>query len=157
MSHVPGGTENIAYLTLFYDSSLLAHVHVNWLAPVKVRRTLIGGSRKMIMYDDVEPSEKVKVYDKGVTRQPQSKHSEKVYQMMVGYRAGDVMPLLRRIREEHPGVVLETELTQRRGVDVAERLLEIVPERATLIAGLRARPRKRAFLAGTVSARFGSP
>ncbi|MDK2744008.1 MAG: Gfo/Idh/MocA family oxidoreductase [Nitrospira sp.] len=90
ITHFPGQPDNIAYLTLFYDSSLLAHVHVNWLAPVKVRRTLIGGSRKMIMYDDVEPSEKVKVYDKGVTRQPQSKHSEKVYQMMVGYRAGDM-------------------------------------------------------------------
>lgn len=90
ITHFPGQPDNIAYLTLFYDSSLLAHVHVNWLAPVKVRRTLIGGSKKMIMYDDVEPSEKVKVYDKGVTRQPQSKHSEKVYQMLVGYRAGDM-------------------------------------------------------------------
>lgn len=90
ITHFPGQPDNIAYLTLFYDSSLLAHVHVNWLAPVKVRRTLIGGSRKMIMYDDVEPSEKVKVYDKGVTRQPQSKYSEKVYQMLVGYRAGDM-------------------------------------------------------------------
>lgn len=90
ITHFPGQPDNIAYLTLFYDSSLLAHVHVNWLAPVKVRRTLIGGSKKMIMYDDVEPSEKVKVYDKGVTRQPQSKHSENVYQMLVGYRAGDM-------------------------------------------------------------------
>ena len=54
LSHVAGGPENIAYLTLFFDQHLIAHVHVNWLAPVKVRRTLIGGSRKMIVYDDLE-------------------------------------------------------------------------------------------------------
>ena len=67
MSHVAGEPENIAYLNLFFESNLIAHIHVNWLAPVKVRRTLIGGSRKMIVYDDLEPSEKIKVYDKGIT------------------------------------------------------------------------------------------
>ncbi|MEZ4683749.1 MAG: Gfo/Idh/MocA family oxidoreductase [Caldilineaceae bacterium] len=67
MSHVAGKPENIAYLTLFFESNLIAHIHINWLAPVKVRRTLIGGSQKMIVYDDIEPSEKVKVYDKGIT------------------------------------------------------------------------------------------
>ncbi len=90
MCHFPKEPENIAYLTLFYDSSLIAHIHVNWLAPVKVRRTLIGGSRKMIIYDDVEPSEKIRVYDKGVTTEPQQAHSEAVYKMLVGYRAGDM-------------------------------------------------------------------
>ncbi|HEY6630824.1 MAG TPA: Gfo/Idh/MocA family oxidoreductase [Rhizobiaceae bacterium] len=91
MSHVPGEPENIAYLNLFYPGSLMAHVHVNWLAPVKVRRTLVGGSRKMILYDDLEPSEKIKVYDKGITLNgnPQ-KNGEKVYQMLVGYRTGDM-------------------------------------------------------------------
>ncbi|TWG96711.1 putative dehydrogenase [Mesorhizobium sp. J18] len=91
MSHVAGEPENIAYLNLFFDSKLIAHVHVNWLAPVKVRRTLIGGSRKMIVYDDLEPSEKIKVYDKGITLNgnPQ-KNGEKVYQMLVGYRTGDM-------------------------------------------------------------------
>src|SRR5207244_2729288 len=67
MSHLDGEPENIAFLTLFFESRLIAHLHVNWLAPVKVRRTLVGGSRKMIVYDDLEPSEKIKVYDKGVT------------------------------------------------------------------------------------------
>ena len=67
MSHVMGEPENIAYLNVFFESNLIAHIHVNWLAPVKVRRTLIGGSRKMIVYDDLEPSEKIKVYDKGIT------------------------------------------------------------------------------------------
>ncbi|HET9960746.1 MAG TPA: Gfo/Idh/MocA family oxidoreductase [Nitrospiraceae bacterium] len=90
MRHFPKEPENIAYLTLFYDSSLIAHIHVNWLAPVKVRRTLIGGSRKMIMYDDVEPSEKVKVYDKGVMTETQQAGSEAMYKMLVGYRAGDM-------------------------------------------------------------------
>jgi predicted dehydrogenase len=87
MAHVPGEPENIAYITLFFDSSLIAHVHVNWLAPVKVRRALIGGNRKMIVYDDLETSEKVKVYDKGITTKATA---ESVYQMLVGYRSGDM-------------------------------------------------------------------
>jgi len=87
MCHLPGESENIAYLTLFFDSSLLAHVHVNWLAPVKIRRTLIGGSRKMILYDDLEGSEKIKVYDKGISV---NQEPEKLYQMKINYRAGDM-------------------------------------------------------------------
>ncbi|QSJ15264.1 Gfo/Idh/MocA family oxidoreductase [Nostoc sp. UHCC 0702] len=87
ISHVPGEPENIAYLTLFFESNLIAHIHVNWLAPVKVRRTLIGGSQRMIVYDDLEPSEKVKIYDKGITV---NGNSESVYQMLIGYRTGDM-------------------------------------------------------------------
>ena len=87
MAHVPGEPENIAYITLFFESSLIAHVNVNWLAPLKVRRTLIGGSRKMIVYDDLEASEKVKVYDKGLTMR---QSADDVYQMLVGYRSGDM-------------------------------------------------------------------
>ncbi|KYC37755.1 oxidoreductase [Scytonema hofmannii PCC 7110] len=88
MSHVSGEPENIAYLTLFFEGNLIAHIHVNWLAPVKVRRTLIGGTQKMIVYDDLEPSEKVKIYDKGITTV--NGNSESVYQMLIGYRAGDM-------------------------------------------------------------------
>jgi len=87
MSHVPGKPENIAYLTLFFESNLIAHVHVNWLAPVKIRRTLIGGSNKMIVYDDLEPSEKIKVYDKGITL---NNGSDNFYRMLIGYRTGDM-------------------------------------------------------------------
>ncbi|WP_199197321.1 Gfo/Idh/MocA family protein [Chroococcidiopsis sp. CCALA 051] len=87
MSHIPGEPENIAYLTLFFDNSAIAHIHVNWLAPVKVRRTLLGGSQKMICYDDLEPCEKIKVYDKGITV---NGSPENVYQMLVGYRTGDM-------------------------------------------------------------------
>ena len=87
INHFPGTPENLAYVTLFYDSGTIAHTSVSWLAPVKVRQILVGGSKKMITYDDVEPSEKVKVYDKGVsfTDDPQ-----KIQEMRVGYRTGDM-------------------------------------------------------------------
>jgi predicted dehydrogenase len=62
---------------------------VNWLAPVKIRRTLIGGDRQMIVYDDLEPSEKIKVYDKGITLNGEST-SNTAYDLLVGYRAGDM-------------------------------------------------------------------
>jgi predicted dehydrogenase len=87
-AHVPGQPVDVAYLTCFFENNLLAHHHVNWLAPVKVRRTLIGGDREMIVYDDLEPSEKVKVYDKGITLNEADK--EEVYQSLVGYRTGDM-------------------------------------------------------------------
>ncbi|MCA1603007.1 MAG: Gfo/Idh/MocA family oxidoreductase [Acidobacteria bacterium] len=87
VSHVPGEPANIAYLTLFFENDAIAHLHVNWLAPVKIRRTLIGGNRKMIIYDDLEPSEKVKVYDKGITV---NGSKESMYDVMIGYRTGDV-------------------------------------------------------------------
>jgi len=89
VSHVPSGKENIAYITAFFANSMIAHVHVNWLAPVKVRQTLIGGSRRMILYDDVEPSEKIKIYDKGISVS-QNHNREEAYQMLVSYRAGDM-------------------------------------------------------------------
>lgn len=87
INHFPGTPENLAYMTLFYESGMIAHVSVSWLAPVKVRQILLGGSKKMITYDDLEPSEKIKVYDKGVsfTSDPQ-----KIYDMRMGYRSGDM-------------------------------------------------------------------
>jgi predicted dehydrogenase len=88
MNHIQGGKENIAYITAFFEGMLIAHINVNWLAPVKVRRTLIGGSRQMIVYDDMEITEKVKVYDSGVTID--ADHTEQAYQERVGYRMGDV-------------------------------------------------------------------
>src|SRR5438270_2848010 len=81
-------------MTFMFESNLIAHCHVNWLAPVKVRRTLIGGSRKMIVYDDLEPSEKIKVYDKGITvngdQHGAAAANGQRYAMMVDYRTGDV-------------------------------------------------------------------
>ena len=87
ISHIPGQPENVAYITLFFPNAQIAHVHVNWLTPVKVRHTLIGGSEKMILYDDLEPSEKVKIYDRGITV---SQSPEAVYEMLVSYRSGDM-------------------------------------------------------------------
>jgi predicted dehydrogenase len=86
-NHFPGTPENLAYVTLFYESGTIAHANVSWLAPVKVRQILVGGSQKMIIYDDLSPSEKIKVYDKGVsfTDDPQ-----KIQEMRVGYRTGDM-------------------------------------------------------------------
>jgi predicted dehydrogenase len=86
-SPVSQSPESIAYISLFFASGIIAHINVNWLAPVKVRQVLIGGSRKMIVYNDLEPSEKVKVYDKGVTL---TDDPDKIYQMRIGYRSGDM-------------------------------------------------------------------
>ena len=87
INHFPGTPENLAYVTLFYDSSIIAHVSVNWLAPVKVRQLLVGGSSKMMIYDDLQNSEKLKVYDKGVSFTDDPK---KIHEMRVGYRTGDM-------------------------------------------------------------------
>jgi predicted dehydrogenase len=86
-NHFPGTPENLAYITLFYDSGTIAHANVSWLAPVKVRQILVGGSKRMIIYDDVEPSEKVKVYDKGISF---TEDPKQIYEMRVGYRTGDM-------------------------------------------------------------------
>lgn len=88
MAHFDNQIENIAYISVGFDANLLGHIHVNWLAPVKVRKTLICGSRKMIVYDDVEPSEKVKIYNKGVDY---IRNREEVYNILVQYRTGDMM------------------------------------------------------------------
>lgn len=85
--HVAGTPENMAHIALFFQSSCVAHVSVNWLSPVKVRQTFVGGSRKMIVYDDLEPTEKIKVYDKGIIV---NGSAEKAHQLRIGYRAGDM-------------------------------------------------------------------
>jgi len=93
MRHIPGRQETIAYLTLHYSSGFIAHCHVNWMSPVKVRRTLIGGSKKMVLYDDVEPSEKIRLYDSGITlsNNPSEGSLLRDRQLMVDYRKGDVL------------------------------------------------------------------
>jgi len=87
INHFPGTPENLAYITLFYDSGTIAHANVSWLAPVKVRQVLVGGSMKMITYNDLEPSEKIKIYDKGVSFTDDPKQ---IQEMRVGYRTGDM-------------------------------------------------------------------
>jgi len=80
------GVEDMAYITVQHDDKLMSHFHVNWLSPVKIRRILIGGSKHMIVYDDMQPSEKVRVYDKGV----EITEEESLYRSLVQYRIGDM-------------------------------------------------------------------
>src|SRR6185369_12480196 len=87
--HIEKGIENIAYLIMKFPGDFIAHFHFNWLAPVKIRHTLIAGSSKMVLYDDIEPTEKVRVYDKGVTAN-RTGDREADYQTLVSYRTGDV-------------------------------------------------------------------
>ncbi|CAN5300230.1 Gfo/Idh/MocA family oxidoreductase [soil metagenome] len=86
-SHLRGSTENSAFITLFFDSPTIAHINVNWLSPVKLRQTLIGGSRKMIVFDDLQTSEKIKVYDRGVYVEDSE---EGIQPVLKGYRMGDM-------------------------------------------------------------------
>jgi predicted dehydrogenase len=86
ISHTPNGLENVAYLTVNYDSAHIAHFSCSWSSPVKIRKILIGGTKKMIMFDDVEPSEKVKVYDTGYS----VKSDEEKRRLLIDYRVGDI-------------------------------------------------------------------
>ena len=79
------GLEDMAYVTVYF-SRMLAHINVNWLSPVKVRTTLIGGEKKMVLWNDLEADEKVKVYDKGV----EIASGQGVYDLLVSYRSGDM-------------------------------------------------------------------
>jgi predicted dehydrogenase len=85
LSHTKNSIENIAYLSLFYQSNFIAHINVSWVSPVKVRRTMIGGKAKTIIYDDVEPTEKVKIYDSSYNV---SNNNANLF--MVDYRVGDI-------------------------------------------------------------------
>jgi predicted dehydrogenase len=80
------GLADMAFITVYFPSNIVAHVNVNWLSPVKVRTTLIGGKNKMLVWNDLEADEKIKVYDKGV----QITGSEGAYNLLVSYRSGDV-------------------------------------------------------------------
>jgi predicted dehydrogenase len=77
---------DMAFITVFFPENLIAHINVNWLSPVKVRMTLIGGKDKMIVWNDLEPDEKIKIYDKGV----EITNGQGVYDLLVSYRSGDV-------------------------------------------------------------------
>jgi predicted dehydrogenase len=80
------GHEDVAYMTLYYPDNVIAHINVNWLSPVKVRTTLIGGEKRMLVWNDLEADEKIKVYDKGVRVNTR----EGVYDLLVSYRSGDM-------------------------------------------------------------------
>lgn len=80
------GHEDVAYMTVYFPNKVIAHINVNWLSPVKVRTTLIGGENKMLVWNDLEADEKIRLYDKGVKIQ----NSAKVYDLLVSYRTGDM-------------------------------------------------------------------
>ena len=80
------GLADLAFITVYFPGNVIAHVNVNWLSPVKVRTTLIGGEQKMLVWNDLEPDEKIKVYDKGVTMMTK----EGLRELLVSYRSGDV-------------------------------------------------------------------
>ncbi len=80
------GHEDVAFVTLYFPENVIAHINVNWLSPVKVRTTLIGGEKRMVVWNDLEADEKVKVYDKGV----KISSREGVYELLVSYRSGDM-------------------------------------------------------------------
>ena len=80
------GHEDVAYITIYFGNRMIAHLNVNWLSPVKVRTTLLGGEKKMAVWNDVEADEKVKVYDKGVD----ITNGQSVYDLLVSYRSGDM-------------------------------------------------------------------
>jgi predicted dehydrogenase len=77
---------DMAFITVYFPGNVTAHVNVNWLSPVKVRTTLIGGDEKMLVWNDLEPDEKIKVYDRGV----KITNGQSVYDLLVSYRSGDV-------------------------------------------------------------------
>jgi predicted dehydrogenase len=89
--HFQGGFEDIAYLSVEFDGNgFLAHFHVNWLSPVKVRKTLISGDKKMLVWDDLDADEKIKIYDRGVDVKSANGGKDGTYALLVSYRSGDV-------------------------------------------------------------------
>jgi predicted dehydrogenase len=81
------GMEDVAFLTFYFPRNIIAHVNVNWLSPVKVRTTLIGGEKRMVVWNDLEADEKIRVYDKGVEK---TTNAEGIYEILVKYRTGDM-------------------------------------------------------------------
>lgn len=80
------GKENLAHISIYFEDNCFAHFHVNWVSPVKIRRIIVGGSKKMLVYDDMENFEKIKVYDSGV----EFKSAESIHEALVQYRIGDM-------------------------------------------------------------------
>jgi predicted dehydrogenase len=92
------GLEDVAFITLYFPDSIIAHLNVNWLSPVKIRTTLIGGEKKMLVWNDLEADEKIKVYDKGISVSSR----EGVYNLLVNYRSGDMwVPQIEQIEALH--------------------------------------------------------
>ncbi len=128
-SHLPGQPEYVAFLTVFFGGSLIAHINVNWLSPVKIRRTLVGGGNQMIVYDDLETSEKIKLYDKGITVTETLEDRRK---LLIGYRTGDLwspkVPETEALRVEvdHFAACIRDGVTPLTGGEAGLRLVRIL-------------------------------
>lgn len=79
--------ESIAYLTVHFEDNTIAHFHVNWMSPVKIRQIIIAGTKKMLVFNDMEQSEKIKIYDSGVNIE----NKEDIYNTLIQYRTGDML------------------------------------------------------------------
>ena len=84
--HFGTGIEDVAYIAAHFDNGFIAHFHCNWLSPVKIRKTLISGDRKMLVWDDLESDEKIKIYDRGVD----IKNTDGIHKLLISYRSGDM-------------------------------------------------------------------
>jgi predicted dehydrogenase len=84
--HFGTGMEDVAYIAVHFDNGFIAHFHCNWLSPVKIRKTLISGDKKMLVWDDLASDEKIKIYDRGV----EFKNVEGIHKLLVSYRSGDM-------------------------------------------------------------------
>jgi predicted dehydrogenase len=84
--HLKQGTEDVAYIAAHFDNGFIAHFHCNWLSPVKIRRTLISGDKKMLVWDDLVSDEKIKIYDRGVKLES----TDGIQSLLVSYRSGDM-------------------------------------------------------------------
>ncbi len=118
--------ENIAYLTMLFDDSTMAHVHINWMSPVKVRSMIVGGSKKMVIYDDVQSNEKLKIYDTGAQK------IENPYDVLVQYRTGDVLvpkldttEALKKELQEFKAAIVKGESTRSSGY-FATNIIDII-------------------------------
>lgn len=141
-SHVRGQRASMAHLTLFFEGGLIADLSVNWLSPVKIRQSIVGGSHRMVVYDDVEPTEKLKIYDSGVrlTDDP-----AEIHRMLVSYRIGDmVAPRLGtgealRAEAEHFADCIQTGRTPITDGVMGLQVVEVL-EAATRSMGQRGQP-----------------
>ncbi len=137
-TYFQGTPENLAYVTLFYDSGAIGHANVSWMSPVKVRQILLGGSDRMIVYDDMQSSEKIKVYDSGISF---TDDPAKIYQLRVGYRTGDMWaPKLEstealRMAGDHFLKCIDTGATPLTGGRLGLRVVELIEAATSSMRG----------------------
>ncbi len=124
--HTNNGIENLAYVHLEFDDGFIAHFHLNWLAPLKIRRTMVAGSRKMVVYDDMEHSDKVKVYDKGIVLPP-TNDADSVENSAIDYWTGN--PAVPHLLKKHqrPDAMKKAAIAYRVGDVVAPHLADQEP------------------------------